>query len=259
MIKDYKIYYEMNRIQVYDSRFYEIGGVKYPSVTTILNAKAKPYALMKWTKQMGLNADAIGAEAMDEGREVHDFSERYLRGEELVYNDNIKFHEVWQPVIRFTNFCEEYEVEPILIEQNIFSSKYCYAGTMDLLCIMTIDKKKYLVLLDIKRSKQSATAYEYQVASYYQAIKEMGILEQIKPYAEGLEFKAGLILLGVESKRGYRFTEVENLEDKFSYFMAVKKVWEGENKNFDMTLKEYPIKVRSDKYLEIYNKLNKEN
>ena len=257
-VKDYHIDYQMKRIQLFDTRWYEVNGVKYPSVTTILNAKAKPYALMKWTKQMGLNADFIGDEAMKEGRQVHYLCEDYLKGKEVRYTDDIKMHEVWIPFIRFTEFCKEYEVEPLLIEQELYSAKYGYAGTMDLLCTLAIDKKRYLFMLDIKRSKQSGTAYEYQIASYMEAFHEMGMAYLLKDsFSEKTELRAGLILLAVETKKGYRLVEVDNLTDKMGYFLAVKKVWEGENKSFDMTAKEYPTEIINEKYKLIYDKLNK--
>jgi hypothetical protein len=236
---NYKVDYKANRIQLFDTRWYEVEGEKYPSVTTILNAKSKPYALQKWVKQLGLNADAVSAEAMEEGSEVHDMCERYMRGEEIVYTKDTKFHEVWRPFLRFVEWVTENNVEPILLEQTIFSKEHGYAGTMDLLC--TVENKSGKAetwLIDLKRSKQSSESYEYQIGSYMKALIEMGLIEN--------NVKGGVLLLNVETKKGYRLVEVEDIDMKFDIFLAVKKIWDAENLGFDMTTKTYPTVVKRE-------------
>ena len=254
--QDYNVDYEENRITIYDTRWYQIGEERYPSVTQILNAKAKPYALVQWLKQMGMNADIVSRQAMDEGSDVHNLCERYLKGEEIVYDDSIKFYEVWLPFQRFVKFCEEHKLIPILIEQTVFSRTNKFAGTLDLICILEIKGKKQLALIDLKRAKQSSLSYEYQVAAYKYAVLEMGVLNVVKDLVgELLDINPYLLLLNVDTKKGWRLKSVEDADKKYDCFLAVRKIWEDENPNFKMLEETYPTTVQSQFYKDRFKKI----
>ena len=65
------------------SRFYSRNGNYYPSVTNILQFMPKNKYFENWLKDVGHNADIIARRAAEEGTQVHDAAERYLKGEKL--------------------------------------------------------------------------------------------------------------------------------------------------------------------------------
>jgi len=75
---------ENQQLTFTDGRFYHRpGGEWVPSVTTVLEAYPKPYALLQWMKEQGTKTDEIIAAAGRRGTSVHDMTERYDRGEEV--------------------------------------------------------------------------------------------------------------------------------------------------------------------------------
>lgn len=165
------------------------------SVTTILGgALAKP-ALIQWAANMavesvsrdwiaGMASDEIqiaaalrkaktahrtvSKEATDIGSLAHDWIERFIRNEkpELPVNEAAK------------NCCNaavdwmlKHKFQVLAVEQKIYSRKYRYAGTMDLLA--KIDGR--LTVCDWKTGKRVYREAFLQNAAYRQAAKEMGL------------------------------------------------------------------------------------
>ena len=62
------------------------------------------------------------------------------------------------------------DLQPIKIEQTVWSDVYGYAGTMDLLAVVN----GKLTILDWKTSKALHPEYKLQVAAYAKALLEMG-------------------------------------------------------------------------------------
>lgn len=262
--KTYFIDIEGKRITLPNSRWYETKDGVFPSATTILTAKAKA-GLTSWQINLaaqGVNVKEAGINAMDEGSKVHDACERIMSGELLqFYNEetgaeNYKLFEEWMPICRFIDAYKELEIQPLLIEQTIYSKIHGYAGTLDLLCTLKPDKKsekRVLAIIDLKRSASAYSDYHLQIASYVKAINEMAMEENenLNTYREILKDKTGgsivnnayLLLLNVDTKKGWRLTEVDNIDKKFEVFLACKKIWESENPNFDYCLKQYPLEL----------------
>lgn len=262
--KTYFIDIEGKRITLPNSRWYETKDGTFPSVTTILSAKAKQ-GLTSWQINLasqGVNVKEAGINAMDEGSKVHDACERIMKGESLkFYNEelgieNYKLFEEWLPICRFIDAYKELEIQPLLIEQTLYSKTYGYAGTLDLLCTLKPDKKsekRVLAIIDLKRSAAAYTDYHIQIASYVKAINEMVSTDNdnLKTYREIVNTKTGgelinnayLLLLNVDTKKGWRLTEIDNIDKKFEVFLACKKIWDSENPNIEYCLKQYPLEL----------------
>ena len=267
MNKNFCIDIHSKKIRVYDKTWYEINGKPHPSSTTILQAKAKGYALEKWYKQLGLNADEASKAAMDEGSNVHDMCESYLYGNTVTFEPGVtKFYEEWLPFQRFISFCKEYTPIPFLIEQQVYSEKHTYAGTLDFFGLICDKGKWRLALIDFKRSKQTNASYDYQIASYLSAFNEMGLMKELtaNPYIKDLliKYKVGdvinpyVLLLGKTTKKGWQFIKTDNWEKKMDCFLAVKHIWEDDNPNYNKIAETYPMEVSNEFYLQNFNKLN---
>lgn len=104
------------------------------------------------------------------GREFHAFAEIYLKGGHAEYDDNL------EPYIKsFYNFLAKHPYilgdSHKLVECYLYSQKYGYAGTLDLLSFIE-DTNGYLTLIDWKTSAAIAPHYKLQLAAYVQLIKE---------------------------------------------------------------------------------------
>ena len=83
--------HEGEQINFLDSRFYKTeNGDYYPSVTTILGFYPKNKFFESWLKDVGHNSDIIVRRASEEGTQVHDAIERFLKGEEIIWVDENK-------------------------------------------------------------------------------------------------------------------------------------------------------------------------
>ena len=157
-------------------RFYDIGGLKLPSVTTIISdCTDKSQALMQWAsncavdhcRENGITDEAkyayknISSEALDIGSHVHHAIEYFLRnGTEPTFDETETKAEAG--FLAFMQWLDDNDVHPLYMEQQI--STFTYAGTADLIC--KIGDKIYLI--DFKTSKAIYRDYYYQVAAYRQ-------------------------------------------------------------------------------------------
>ena len=183
---------ESKRVNILDNRYYQRNGKYYPSVTSILQYMPKGKFFENWLKDVGHNADIIVAKAADEGTQTHDLIERYLKGEKLTFIDENGHttcpFEVWKMLLKFIEFWTKYKPTLIESEIHLFSDKYLYAGTCDL--VLEINGEKWL--LDIKTSNSLHTSYDLQLAAYAQAWNEL--------YEEKID-RIGILWLK-SSKRG---------------------------------------------------------
>lgn len=156
-------------------RFYEIGGQKLPSVTTVVGCLAKP-ALDNWLIKLAMNAadetaDRGEAKALFKerrwekanlGTAVHDAVEAELKGEALVTEGAV------DPFLaQWLNFKEAHDVAPVMVE-TVVASAYGYAGKLD--AILDIDGRRTLVDVKTGRLYQSIAmqlaAYRYADVAY---------------------------------------------------------------------------------------------
>jgi hypothetical protein len=149
--------------------------------------------LMEWMKKNGEESDAKRDTAAEYGTLMHiclaeylmmgyNFSETPLRVETYLKENGLsrKLQREWcmklnKAVASFAAFCREYEVEPILIEGMLGSDELGIAGTIDLICYMTIKAKRYLAQVDFK----SGNIYE---SSELQLMINQRIFEENFPH-----------------------------------------------------------------------------
>jgi hypothetical protein len=205
---------EIKRIDGKD-RFYQVGDEKYPSVTTILKLLDKSGPLTQWAANMTVewirqnstpidfkyydpqkedlrpfrweisedqlnearfNFRTISQEALSVGGEAHSMIERWLR-DPWPGAEDVVSTEAFRAFSAFQCWYKENEIEPIYIEQTVYSTKHRYAGTLDLLCWGKIFKhinKKLLWLIDFKTSKSHYVLENaMQLDSYRIAVNEM--------------------------------------------------------------------------------------
>ena len=189
-------------------RFYTIDGEHYPSVTTILGIIAKP-ALVPWAanqeRTLVLEAAAdlyldlaktppmsrpvylatlqnrLGKTrahqraltmASDIGRQTHALIEWTLRrhlGQAVGPEPKVVDDALWA-FMAWEDWARSVKLEPLFIEQVVFSRRHGYAGTMDLLA--RVDNE--LALIDFKTSKAIYGESFLQNAAYQVALSEMG-------------------------------------------------------------------------------------
>lgn len=155
------------------------------SVTTFLGIIDKP-ALKFWATNMcadtikekikpGQSYDEIELETIiEDGRKahtkrlthtgkigtlVHNWCEDYINGKNPPMPIN---KELAKGVTNFLDWIEKYGVKFLLSEQQIYSRKYGYTGTLDFIC--SIDKKMYLG--DIKTAKKIYPTHWIQNSAY---------------------------------------------------------------------------------------------
>lgn len=221
-----------NQLTFTDSRYYidNNTGEYYPSVTTILEAYPKPPALMQWLKEKGKDVDDIITAAGRRGSNVHYLTEQYDKGFEVnLLGENgqpMYSLEEWGMFERYVDFSTRFNPHHELIEQQILSDYFKFAGTIDRVAI--IDGKRFLI--DIKTSNGIYNSYWLQVAAYQKALTfhsnilfdGVGILWlNAKTRTEG---KKGDI-----QGKGWQLVIKEDTSNDWQLFQNVQKLWEFEH------------------------------
>ncbi len=162
------------QITILDSRYYQRKpGVFYPSVTYVLSYFPKDKFFESWIKDVGYNSEIIMRRAGDEGTQVHNAAEAYLKGEEIVWIDefgNAKYSlDVWKMILKFVDFWDTHKPKLIESEVHLFSDDLQIAGTGDLI----VEIGDELWLIDIKTSNSLHETYDLQLACYRKAWSEL--------------------------------------------------------------------------------------
>lgn len=227
---------------------YEIDGIWYPRVTSIISIKAKP-ALYRYYGGMPSYkaADNAKERSAQEGSLVHDAIEAILRGHEPIIDSTTR-----PCVDAFSEFIRNTHIKPLLIEERLISKRHCYAGTVDV--VAEVDG--VVGVLDIKTSKAIYRDYGLQTAAYMAALHEDPSLPQpttswilrldqcrtCELCGASLRTKGGNIRVrGGNGCRPHKWGPVEGqfefgLMSDFEYnleaFLAAKKLWEWEHHDF---------------------------
>lgn len=245
---------ELEQINFLDERFYLADNKKdiyYPSVTTVLDCFPKGAQFTQWLKDVGNEAKIIAERAAESGSKVHDGIEIIISGAEKYWDEKQYNEAEWNGLLKFKDFYENFVEEIYACELNIFSHKYKYAGTIDLVCKLKDGK---IWLIDHKFGNAVYDNYFLQVAAYRSAFNELN--SNIKIEAHGiLHLKA--------ATRGRDKSE-KNIQGKGWKLVVPPKTYEQDWKIFKSTLdiyyylnpepkpknKVYPAKIKLD------NKLN---
>lgn len=234
------------QITLDDRRWYELDGKHYPSATWILNYYFTAMPLKKWLGDHD-SYDAAQEEmrfAGDRGSRVHWGVEQLLLGlplrfDDIPYDYSTSFTlEEWRFIMSAYNWIEKFKPLVLEVEETILGDGY--AGTLDLVCMIDnglIDgvyrkneetgKLKTFYeksgeyskwCIDWKSSSGIWTSHQLQQSAYWAA-------------ADGEIERCGIVRLGSNHKAGFEFKEVEDLEQKYKVFRAVREIWAFENPN----------------------------
>ena len=227
---------------------YEIDGVWYPRVTSIVSIKAKP-ALYRYYAGLPSFAagEAIKNKSAEEGTLLHETVEAILMGKDSPIPDS-----VLPAVNSFLEFKSHNDIIAHQVESRIVSKKHNYAGTLDVLA----ELNGKLGVLDIKTSYAIYRDYNIQAAAYVEALQEQPSmpplarwilrLDQYRPCIKGcgsrMREKGGS--QKVRSANGRPSTcehvwgdltgdlelrELQDIEKDTKAFLAAKDLWEWEN------------------------------
>lgn len=175
-----------------NSHQYRIDGKIIPSVTSILGMIDKSRQLLKWSENLsreylqsyiGMPLESVTIEnavtqyaqkrdkAGDIGHQVHEWISKFIRsvmnGTEEPEMDNLE-QQVLNGIMGFLKWYNKHKVIFINSEKIVYSKKYNYVGTFDVL--MVVDNK--MTLADFKTGKSIYPETKLQLAAYHQALKE---------------------------------------------------------------------------------------
>ncbi len=143
---------------------YDINGIWYPRVTSIVGIKAKP-ALYRFYGELKSfdEGEKIKEKSATEGTLIHDTVEDLLIGKDVAIDPSVApAVEAFQRFIETTHIF----VDKDYIEKRIVHSSERYAGTVDALAL--IDGR--FGVLDIKTSQAIYRDYNLQTAAYIAAL-----------------------------------------------------------------------------------------
>lgn len=198
-------------------RMYNIDGVKYPSVTTILAYLPDPPALANW-KRNNPNAKKIFRESSPIGTVTHFRVENHLARKCRLPLQKLELDPSSPPFSKemrervehnfqeFLRLDEEFNFTPTKLEQQIHHPGLMYAGTFDMLC--TVDGIDGVILTDIKTGKGIYEKYKAQLWAYKEAYQWHG----------GQVDKCAVLRLGAKDSE---FTIVEPDPDTFFKAMEI--------------------------------------
>ena len=238
---------QLQQINFLDRRVYKRSeGVYYPSVTTILQYMPKNKFFESWLKDVGHNADLIMKRAGKQGTQVHEACEKLILGEQVSWMDdygNARYSQiVWEMILKFYEFWNTYKPELISSEEFVWSDKFKYAGTADIVCKLN----DQTWLLDIKTSNSIHKSYDLQLASYAKALEESkGIkidrtgIVWLKAHSRG-PAKNGKTMQG----KGWKVLEIDEIDKNFDLFEMIYKLYSLENPTVEPIYNSYPTTLK---------------
>lgn len=158
------IFPTMERLQFDEiAHRYLLDGKPVPSVTKIVS---------NISEDMMLSAPFIRKTVL--GTNVHKVCEKMNNNEKV----NISaLSEDMRPYVEgYSNFLGSGDYSVICSEMRVFSHRYRYAGTLD---ILAKNKKDQWCIMDIKTSALVSPTAALQMAAYAQAVEEMGVVDDL--------------------------------------------------------------------------------
>lgn len=152
---------------------YEIDGVKYPRVSTILGVIARP-GLEAWRQRIGAEeANRISNEAAEHGTALHKILELIDRETDPIRRGLVESAVLpaYEPVVTAYLHWTDTNVDRVLmVEQTVHHVRHRYAGTLDRLYLLRDGRR---VLADFKTGGSVDGVYRLQQIAYQEALEEM--------------------------------------------------------------------------------------
>lgn len=242
---------KLKRIDFCGTRCYQRAeGVYYPSVTSILTACPVDQFFLQWLEEVGKNAEIIKNKAAREGTHVHEAMEDLAAGKVVEWQDgfgNAKYNLLeWQMILRGADFFNTYKPKILGSEQFLFSDKYQYAGTTDLLIEMPLSEDNSETwLIDYKTSNHVSKQYFMQMAAYAKAYEEQFGIHIDR--AAVLWLKAATRTHskkpGVYQGEGWQLIFSEDIEKDFEAFLKIYDIYKLYNPKIEPYTKSYPTEI----------------
>jgi len=255
-MNQYIINEKIGLIELFDERWYQVPDpqnenqfLDIPGVTTYLEVYPKGYAFKQWLKQVGFNAENITNQAGNFGSNFHDYIERFLKKETVLY-DNFKDVELWKRFMIWIDFWTDLKTKYIItyqpgwIETIVYDladkKRPPYAGRRDLRLELT-DKKtkeKKNVIIDWKSGNYIGDAAELQISAYAKAEGKM----------IGKDIDEGWIAwfpAKKPNKTGYKIVvrTKEEMDADFQDFIHTQKIWLRDHGNEKPKYKTLPLQL----------------
>ena len=210
----------MEKININGNRYYEKDGKRYPSVTSILKYYPKGPGFYTWLSSVTKEeAERIRDTAGEQGNNVHNAIEAYLRNEEIDY-DKLTSKES-ELIVVFLDWYKElldnHKVEIIALELPVLNIFNGYAGTVDM--VLKIDDVYWIV--DIKTSNYVQASHKLQLSAY----------KHSNWFGDKTVYGSPIPKMGIIHLKSKKFIEVE---DCFDVFLAVFKIFKFETKNLNI-------------------------
>jgi len=234
------------QITLPDGRYYRRNGEYYPSVTYVLSHYPKGKFFEDWLKKVGYSADYIVKKASEEGTQVHEMIEAYLKGEELKFLEHgrpMYDPYIWEMFLRFVDFWEEYQPTLIEAEVHLFSDELKIAGTCDMVCEIGGE----LWIVDFKTSNHLQTTYDLQTAIYAKCFEECYGKKVNRTGVLWLKSSKRKAAKGKMQGKGWEMYESSRTqEENLDIYRAVRKLFDLENPNHKPAFTEFRTTAKRD-------------
>lgn len=154
------------------------------------------------------------------GTQAHEMVEWHVRkllGLKVGPQPKISEKAMWA-FMAFEDWARSVDFLPLRSEQVVFSHKYRYAGTMDLLAWIANGKSRELALIDIKTSSGIWPEMKLQLAAYRWALMEMKLEKPDRCLIVRLPKK--------DTDPEFEVAEVTDLDRHFEAFLAARQLWQ---------------------------------
>lgn len=169
--------------------------------------------------------DREKATAGDIGTQAHEMIDWHLRqllGLKVGPAPKISEKALWA-FMAFEDWAQKMELLPLRTEQVVYSKKYEYAGTLDLLGWIMKDGKRQLMLCDFKTAKAIYPESFCQLSCYAAALAEMQLEEP--------DVLMVVRLPKLDTDPEFEVKEVTNIASHFNAFLAAKALWDWQRAN----------------------------
>lgn len=250
-MKRYTLDAEIQQINLFDERFYNINGQDIFNVTGWLDAFPKGNGFKQWLMNTK-DPDAVRDEAAQLGSEVHKLIEATLTGCTVTWEEGVTRLDVWERFLSWCNFWKDLNDDPNKLlglknvksinrlkdftEFIVYDLDYNYAGTVDkMIEVVFDDKSKKQIVLDWKSGNNIYDTAYIQVSAYVKAIEKKYGLQDVVGYI--VQVNPTL------NKKGYRIYPVENIENDFQIFLATQQIYIRANGEPKPKYRTYPTTV----------------